>query len=82
MNDDFFLSTLRDAHEPTSHLLFECEAMLSNTDSDSRVNRLIGLALDRWGISKEEMQIRNRLAAAHLNEMLESMPLLQLVEDD
>ena len=55
--------------------------MLSNTDADSRVNRLIGLALDRWGISKEEMQIRNRLAAAHLNEMLESMPLLQLVED-
>ena len=81
MNDDFFLATLRDAHEPTSHLLFECEAMLNNSEPDSKVSRLIGLALDRWRISKEEMQIRNRLGVAQLNEILEAMPLLQLVED-
>ena len=77
MTDCLFLMMLRQSHEPTSHLLLECETILCSTDSDTQVCRLIGYALDRWGITKEEMQIRNRLSVEKLNGVLENEPTLR-----
>lgn len=78
MTDPIFLSALRSAPEPTSHLLLECETILDNTDKDCHVCRLIGLALDRWNISKDELRTRNRLNVIQLNNYLEREPTLRV----
>jgi hypothetical protein len=61
MKRQVLIMALRAAPEPTSHLLSECETILRNDESDSPLVGLIGRALDRWGISKEELSTRNRL---------------------
>lgn len=61
MKRQILIMALRAAPEPTSHLLSECETILRNDESDSPLVGLIGRALDRWGISKEELSTRNRL---------------------
>tara|TARA_B100001121_G_scaffold290765_1_gene290909 strand:- start:6612 stop:6854 length:243 start_codon:yes stop_codon:yes gene_type:complete len=77
MNRHVFLMALKSAVEPTSHLLMECGAILATDTEDSHVHRLIGQALDRWGITKEELLVRNRLAVNRLNDYLEREPALQ-----
>ena len=76
MNRHVFLLAVRCSPEPTAHLLMECEAMLLD-NPDGHVARLIGEALDRWRISKEEMRVRNRLTVDDLNKFLDSEPMLQ-----
>ena len=78
MNRNVFLLALKTATEPTSHLLLECGAILATDTADSHVHRLIGKALDRWGISKEELLVRNRLAVEKINDYLEQESTLQV----
>ena len=77
MNRHVFLMALNSAIEPTSHLLLECGAILSTDTTESHVHRLIGKGLDRWGISKEELLVRNRLAVEKINDYLEEESTLQ-----
>ena len=80
MTDASFLIMLGSSAEPTSHLLFECGTILDSAETDSHITRLIGIALDRWGISKEELKVRNRLNVVALNDFLECEPTLQPLE--
>jgi len=53
------IQALLKATEPTCLVLLECQRLLQSRDR--KTHRLIGQALDRWGISKDELAIRNRL---------------------
>ena len=55
--DDLF----KQVDEPSAYLLAECLSRLQQTNIDSAQHRLIGKALDRWNISKEELAVRARL---------------------
>ena len=70
MQRQILIMALRSAPEPTCHLLSECESILRNDELDSPLSKLIGRALDRWGISKEELSTRNRLCIAGTNQYL------------
>ena len=70
MQRQILIMALRSAPEPTCHLLSECESILRNDELDSPLSKLIGRALDRWGISKEELSTRNRLCSADTNQYL------------
>jgi hypothetical protein len=52
--------------EPSCHVLLECQRALE-ASKDIKLHRLIGQALDRWGISKDELRIRNRLCELDFN---------------
>lgn len=70
MQRQILIMALRSAPEPTCHLLSECESILRNDELDSPLAKLIGRALDRWGISKEELSTRNRLCIEDTNKYL------------
>ena len=70
MQRQILVMALRSAPEPTCHLLSECESILRNDEPDSPLVGLIGRALDRWGISKEELSTRNRLCIDDTNRFL------------
>lgn len=55
--DDLF----KQVDEPSAYLLAECLSRLQQTNIDNAQHRLIGKALDRWNISKEELAVRARL---------------------
>jgi len=58
------IQALLKATEPTCFALLECQRLLQTRDR--KTHRLIGQALDRWGISKEELAVRNRLCRIDL----------------
>ncbi|MAP42187.1 MAG: hypothetical protein CL981_00410 [Euryarchaeota archaeon] len=70
MQRQILIMALRAAPEPTCHLLSECESILRNDETDSPLAALVGRALDRWGISKEELATRNRLCIDDTNRFL------------
>lgn len=70
MQRQILIMALRSAPEPTCHLLSECESILRNDEPESPLAKLIGRALDRWGISKEELSTRNRLCIDDTNRFL------------
>lgn len=70
MQRQILIMALRSSPEPTCHLLSECESILRNDEPDSLLCKLIGRALDRWGITKEELETRNRLCIADTNKFL------------
>jgi hypothetical protein len=61
-----FESALNECAEPSCALLLECQEILQSEESSVDLRRLIGRALDRWGISKEELAVRNRLCQIDL----------------
>ena len=46
--------------EPTHHLLTQCDQVLKD-EEQADLHRMVGRALDRWNISKEELEVRTRL---------------------
>ena len=70
MQRQILIMALRSAPEPACHLLSEGEAARRNDEPDSPLVKLIGRALDRWGISKEELSTRNRLCIDDTNRFL------------
>ena len=81
MQRQILIMALRCAPEPTCHLLSECESILRNDEPDSPLCKLIGRALDRWGISKEELSTRNRLCIADTNDFLAAEEALMQTYD-
>ena len=59
-------SDLNECTEPSCALLLECQEILQSKESSVDLRRSIGRALDRWGISKEELAVRNRLCRIDL----------------
>lgn len=65
-----FDDVLHRTTEPTAYLLAECLLMLREAQhtQDQYMAASIGRALDRWGISKEELAIRARLTDFPVDE--------------
>ena len=59
-------SVLNECAEPSCALLLECQEILQSEEASVELRRSIGRALDRWGISKEELAVRNRLCQIDL----------------
>lgn len=59
-------SVLNECAEPSCALLLECQEILQSEEASAELRRSIGRALDRWGISKEELAVRNRLCQIDL----------------
>ena len=59
MEATFKIQAMLKATEPSCLVLIECQKLLEG--GDRKMHRLVGQALDRWGISKDELAIRNRL---------------------
>lgn len=59
-------SVLNECTEPSCALLLECQEILQSEEASVELRRSIGRALDRWGISKEELAVRNRLCQIDL----------------
>jgi len=68
--DSPFDDVLRRTNEPTAYLLAECLLMLREAQhtQDHYMAASIGRALDRWGITKEELAVRARLTGAQADE--------------
>ena len=53
-------TALHAVSEPTHHLLSQCSQVLQDKEQ-ADLHRIVGRALDRWNISKEELEVRTRL---------------------
>lgn len=61
MNNRIILEmALHAVSEPTHHLLTQCDQVLKDEER-ADLHRMVDHALDRWNISKEELEVRIRL---------------------